>query len=146
MEHVFHGDAQGVVVAEDGHAERITHEQEIDAGFVDETCCGVVVAVMGVPACSCARRLPCVTLATPNGRGSSRGPVRLIRFFSATSQATRMQSEQKGVYALEGYGLRHLEEERLSVREGRGSPNQGWYRWWKSRMRVSGVDGRINRP
>ena len=43
VQHLVHGDGEGVVVAEDDHGERVADQQEIDAGFVDEAGAGVVV-------------------------------------------------------------------------------------------------------
>jgi hypothetical protein len=34
VEHLFDGDGEGGVVAEDGHAQRVADENDVDAGFV----------------------------------------------------------------------------------------------------------------
>ncbi len=47
VEHVLHGDVGGVRVAEDDHAEGVADEDEIEAGFVEETGGGVVVGGEG---------------------------------------------------------------------------------------------------
>ena len=43
VQHLVHGDGEGVVVAEDDHGERVADEEEVDAGFVDQARAGVVV-------------------------------------------------------------------------------------------------------
>jgi hypothetical protein len=43
MDHVCERDSGGVRQPEDNHAERITHEDEVDTGFIQETGAGVVI-------------------------------------------------------------------------------------------------------
>jgi hypothetical protein len=43
MDHVGERDSGGVRQPEDNHAERITHEDEVDTGFIQETGAGVVI-------------------------------------------------------------------------------------------------------
>ena len=47
VQHVVHGDAEGVWVAEDGHAEGVADEEDVDAGLVDQAGGGVVVGGEG---------------------------------------------------------------------------------------------------
>ena len=43
VQHLLHGDRQGVLVAQHDHAERVAHQHHVDAGLVDQARAGVVV-------------------------------------------------------------------------------------------------------
>ncbi len=43
VKHLLHGDRQGVLVAQHDHAQRVAHQDDVDAGFVDQPCAGVVI-------------------------------------------------------------------------------------------------------
>jgi len=43
VQHLVHGDGQGAVIAEDGHAERVADEEQVNAGLVDEGARGIVI-------------------------------------------------------------------------------------------------------
>ena len=44
MNHVFHGDGEGVRVSQHGISQRIAHQDHVDAGVLHEPRRGVVVA------------------------------------------------------------------------------------------------------
>ena len=43
VQHILHGDRQGVGVAQDHHAERIAYQDGIDAGLVDRQSGGIII-------------------------------------------------------------------------------------------------------
>ena len=43
VEHLVHGDGEGVFMAEDDHGERVADEEQVDSSFVDQAGAGVVV-------------------------------------------------------------------------------------------------------
>ena len=43
MDHHFNGDTRRIRVAEDDHAERIAHQQQIDAAFIEKSSRRIIV-------------------------------------------------------------------------------------------------------
>ena len=43
MEHIFHGDRQGIFIPQHDHAQRIAHEQRVDSRFVKQLRRGIIV-------------------------------------------------------------------------------------------------------
>ena len=47
MDHLVHGDGEGVVIAQHHHGQRVPDQDHIDAGFVHQPCGGIVVRRQG---------------------------------------------------------------------------------------------------
>ena len=54
VEHLVHCDRERVGVAEHGHGEGIADQREVDTGFVDESCGGIIDSGEGGDACPAA--------------------------------------------------------------------------------------------